>query len=433
MPLRFCRGLTIGFDTFLIHLNCLSTYWDLSMQQDSALKKRYSNGDSKNGQRGQFHVNLLQTKISDKSTSENGAQAKRRKLEFVLPKNPKNGFGATVASVVGSNNAAVLATSNAANQDTKSRDEFGLFDPALVSRYLKWNKVVRVGPGFYNDGNSCYLNSTLQCLMYLPPLIQIFQTEGSNALKNISSPPAYAMKPICELFRLLVNEVWPQLNETRNGRAISPRGMTTTIRRVGKQFRPFRQEDAHEYLRQLLDVMHEEVLKANGLKTSDGKKAETTFISRIFGGHLSNTLTCSKCQFVSETRNHFLDLSLEIRQNVTSVEAALAAFTKQEQLSAGNEWKCEKCLQRVRAVKQMKVAQWPSVLVIHLKRFAGGGLFGLHGGGSKITKKISFPMQWTTPSSSSGKGVDYDLTGVIVHHGHSTNSGHYIAYVKVSL
>ena len=43
--------------------------------------------------------------------------------------------------------------------------------------------------------------------------------------------------------------------------------MVQNIRRVGRQFRPMRQEDAHEYLRQLLDCMHEEVLKANNVKT----------------------------------------------------------------------------------------------------------------------------------------------------------------------
>ena len=39
--------------------------------------------------------------------------------------------------------------------------------------------------------------------------------------------------------------------------------MVQNIRRVGKQFRPMRQEDAHEYLRQLLDCMHEEILKGD--------------------------------------------------------------------------------------------------------------------------------------------------------------------------
>ena len=94
--------------------------------------------------------------------------------------------------------------------------------------------------------------------------------------------------------------------------------MVQNIRRVGKQFRPNRQEDAHEYLRQLLDCMHEEIMKANHVKTSDGKLAETTLISRIFGGYLRNELKCPKCPFSSKTYNHFQDLSLEITGGITS-------------------------------------------------------------------------------------------------------------------
>lgn len=99
---------------------------------------------------------------------------------------------------------------------------------------------------------------------------------------------------------------------------MSPRSMVQSIRRVGKQFRPQRQEDAHEYLRHLLDCMHEEILKVNNVKISDGKVAETTLISRVFGGSLRNELKCLSCRFSSKTYNHFQDLSLEISGGISS-------------------------------------------------------------------------------------------------------------------
>ena len=64
--------------------------------------------------------------------------------------------------------------------------------------------------------------------------------------------------------------------------------------------------------------MHEEIMKANHVKTSDGKLAETSLISRVFGGYLRNELKCSKCPFSSKTYNHFQDLSLEITGGISS-------------------------------------------------------------------------------------------------------------------
>jgi ubiquitin carboxyl-terminal hydrolase 36/42 len=123
--------------------------------------------------------------------------------------------------------------------------------------------------------------------------------------------------------------------------------MVQNIRNVGKQFRPMRQEDAHEYLRKLIDCMHEEILKQHGLKIQDGKITETTFIFRVFGGNLRNELLCTKCHYSSKTFNPFLDLSLEIAKGITSVNVAIKTFTQAEKLTVGNEWNCEGCKTKV--------------------------------------------------------------------------------------
>ena len=133
-------------------------------------------------------------------------------------------------------------------------------------------------------------------------------------------------------------------------RTVSPRGMVRNIRLVSKQFRPMRQEDAHEYLRQLLDCMHEDILKSKGLKISSGKITETTLISRIFGGYLRNELTCSSCKYSSKTYNHFQDLSLDVVNGIKSINAAINAFTRPEILGTGNEWKCDGCHKKVQVL-----------------------------------------------------------------------------------
>lgn len=166
------------------------------------------------------------------------------------------------------------------------------------------------------------------------------------------------------------------------------------IRLVSKQFRPMRQEDAHEYLRQLLDCMHEDILKSRGLKASSGKVAETTLISRVFGGYLCNELKCSSCQYSSKTYNHFQDISLDVFHGIKSVDDAVSSFIRPERLGSGNEWLCGGCNKKVqvncsvriflspffntvifiylKATKQMTIARAPNVLVLHLKRFSFG-------------------------------------------------------------
>jgi ubiquitin carboxyl-terminal hydrolase 36/42 len=120
-----------------------------------------------------------------------------------------------------------------------------------------------------------------------------------------------------------------------------------------------------------------------------------------------------------------LDLSLDIL-NCNSVPTALAKFTKVDQLTGANKYKCEKCNTKVDATKSMSISSAPLTLAIHLKRFNAFG--------KKISKPVEFEERLNIRPYMDAKGPDvyYKLYGVLVHQGGSTNSGHYYCYVRAS-
>jgi ubiquitin carboxyl-terminal hydrolase 36/42 len=101
---------------------------------------------------------------------------------------------------------------------------------------------------------------------------------------------------------------------------ISPKIIVSNLRRIGKQFRLGRQEDAHEFMRMLVDGVQTALLKRASVKPSQGRIAETTLIDKVFGGYLRNQLRCSRCGYNSNTYDHCQDISLDVTGSIRSVQ-----------------------------------------------------------------------------------------------------------------
>ena len=92
-------------------------------------------------------------------------------------------------------------------------------------------------------------------------------------------------------------------------------------------------------------------------------------------------------------------------------------------------YRCPKNNKLVRATKRISIDDAPNVLTIHLKRF------DFFGRGHKLSKKVEFGMDLDLGpymTNSKAGGHVYDLYAVLVHHGHSLHSGHYVCYVKAA-
>ncbi|KAL7511818.1 hypothetical protein ACHAXN_008748 [Cyclotella atomus] len=352
----------------------------------------------------------------------------------------------------------------------------GLCDEHVILESHKWdilrlhnnNSLALHNPppprGMVNLGNTCFLNATLQCLLYMPSFCHSITSlpatcyETNNGGKHARGQKITMI--LRNLSRMAHGIIALENNEQPRSGAIAPKTIVnaiTSAKTGGHRFRPGRQEDAHELLVHLLDAMHEGELFAAGINPhSSGwrdrlpipRLDETTFVHRIFGGYFRSQLRC-KCGYKSNTYDPFLDLALEVsKKHITSIETAFREFTRKETLDSDNRWKCDGCKKHVCPTKHLSVFRPPLSLCIHLKRFDfgaagfgrggwgegyghrhGKGLSMMGGGGSKINKSIEFPSQLNLPLSDN-RVCEYKLTGIIVHVGNSATSGHYTAFVK---
>ncbi|KAH7294343.1 hypothetical protein KP509_28G067600 [Ceratopteris richardii] len=307
-----------------------------------------------------------------------------------------------------SSDAAISPLSHEAAPSSKPMSRINT--PPLCSTLVK-----RIGAGLNNLGNTCFLNSVLQCLTYTPPLASYFQ-EGLHK----TSCRVMGFCAMCSL------ETHVKQALSSPGRVISPNHLVKNLRCISRSFHMGRQEDAHEYMRYLIEALQKCCpLDAH---VSGPSSARKNFIQRIFAGQLQSQVKCSVCAHPSNTYDPFLDLSLDIVK-ADSLLKALARFTATDILDGDNKYFCGKCRRKVKAHKQFKIHDAPHVLTIQFKRFSSSGGFG-----GKIDKNVHFDRTLDLSPYVNGKEgkVKYSLYGVLVHAGWSTHSGHYFCFVRTS-
>ncbi|XP_017100132.2 ubiquitin carboxyl-terminal hydrolase 36 isoform X1 [Drosophila bipectinata] len=276
----------------------------------------------------------------------------------------------------------------------------------------KW----QVGSGMINAGNTCYLNSTLQALFHIPALANWLVSEQAH-MENCTVSESGSFCIVCAMAKTLLATQTTQS-------AVRPFLIYTKLKQICKHMIVGRQEDAHEFLRFLVEAMERAYLmRFRNYKELDQLVKETTPLGQIFGGYLRSEVRCLSCNHVSITFQHFQDLLLDIRKS-DSLEEAFEGYFSREKLEDFG-YKCEGCKKKVSATKQFRLERAPITLCIQLKRFSMMG--------NKLTKQIAFKPRIDLSKfaarspAASVQPLIYRLVSMVTHLGVSQHCGHYTA------
>lgn len=204
--------------------------------------------------------------------------------------------------------------------------------------------------------------------------------------------------------------------------ATKPLQVYSKLRSICRHLVHGHQEDAHEFLRYLMESMEKAYLtRYKNSKEFEQYTKETTPINQILGGYLRTSVKCLSCQYESVTFQHFEDLLLDIRK-VNSIEDALRNHFGRERLE-DMDYTCESCKKKVSATKQFSLERAPVALCIQLKRFSGiNGKISKH---INISQDIDF-SQYSSKDAKNSQ-LKYRLVSMITHLGSTPQCGHYTA------
>lgn len=295
--------------------------------------------------------------------------------------------------------------------------------------------------GLKNLGNTCFINSCIQVLVHLPPMIQLF-----DKVQKTSGHPHQAVFIAFEKLR----------NNMKKKEIIEPREFLTIINQVARKKKNelfaspfFPQCDVHEFLLFLTDCFHDalkrEVIMIIPPNLDDTEQDKTASIcyhmikknlekeyseiyQLFYGTNVSRLRSIDKNMIVSETPAlfSFISVPFPCLNKSTSLDDCLDTYFENEILQGDNAWYNETTKKKESVCKETVCWSFPDILIICINRF--------HSSVQKDRRELTYPIH-NLDLRKYAVGYDkesyvYDLYGICNHHGLRSSSGHYTAFVQ---
>ena len=318
--------------------------------------------------------------------------------------------------------------------------------------------------GISNVGNTCFINSALQCLSRIRAFAKYFERGGFRNIEGWEDRPEH-LKNMSVEWEDLSNAL--RSSDTAN---IVPNRFHILFKEAAKaenmDWLMEGQNDSHEFMMFFIDTLHKavsydvrnrsdiEFTKHNGRKTShtigkdykgclndilkDASKANWALhfakeyhpiLTNLFHGQFLTIISSKSTSEKSFSFDPFSSINIavpEMGKAGLTIHDCLDKYFSAETLTGSDQWESQTA-GKVDALRATRIWMLPDVMILSLKRFTMTG--------GKINTKIDFPIKnldmkkYMVGPYLESCTTEYDLVGCVLHSG-LMFGGHYIAIVR---